>query len=645
MGKLHIILYSICICSITCLSSCYKKTDSEAEAKIMACKNVYNKALAAQHNGSLDEARQLYERCLEFDADDNSTSDSLQLIMSNAITQTLNIYQVEGKPKECIDWLVSLNKAKSHIIREKCRRNIAVSLAYAMSRTESVDSAAKVMDKALKIPLSQSTPDELFRDYSYATAVYFCVPQRKTDIEKYGHMALELIPKCKNKSGAIWVNAIMGLHYKRNGNIKDAVNLFRKCYDDANASADTLGMANASYLTADMMLYWDLAAYANDYANRAVKLIEESKSKLNPMVCSNILTCKAQVMLNLGREDSALLYTDKASNYTKNLPYNSGNSDIELIRGRVYAHNAATRDKGIEILSKVARLATPGIKARAYFSIAKAFFANGNDKEGGIALDSSLTLMSRYASPVLANSAYEYAFNHYVATGNDMMTLRIAREFNNMSIDKSNSSMLKQVAENVAEFKTEKQAEELRSERLKLDEQRRMLLLYSIVMAAFIVVISITFVIKRRYNKLQHRLAQQKLQNLTIQMESMAREQKILEEKLKEHNHDSTDKVKSMTPTTINIGKIQDKTCEQQFRNTFGQVYPEFMESLHKRVPDITRREEILAMLIAIGLDNNRIEEILCIAHNSVNMARYRLRLKMHLDRDANLEDEIASLM
>ena len=62
---------------------------------------------------------------------------------------------------------------------------------------------------------------------------------------------------------------------------------------------------------------------------------------------------------------------------------------------------------------------------------------------------------------------------------------------------------------------------------------------------------------------------------------------------------------------------------------------------LREKVPSITRREELLSMLIVLKQDNKEVAELLSIAPRSVLMLRHRFRQKIGMTTDESLENFI----
>ena len=69
--------------------------------------------------------------------------------------------------------------------------------------------------------------------------------------------------------------------------------------------------------------------------------------------------------------------------------------------------------------------------------------------------------------------------------------------------------------------------------------------------------------------------------------------------------------------------------------------YRLFLHHLREKVPTITRREELLSMLIVLKQDNKDIAELLSIAPRSVLMLRHRFRQKIGMASEYSLENFI----
>ena len=122
----------------------------------------------------------------------------------------------------------------------------------------------------------------------------------------------------------------------------------------------------------------------------------------------------------------------------------------------------------------------------------------------------------------------------------------------------------------------------------------------------------------------------QKLKQSKDQKEMRAQEIKnLLEEK------DKRQELEILTPSILLT------EGESKFRQCFELLYPLFLPRLREKVPSITRREELLSMLIVLKQDNKKIAELLAVAPRSVLMLRHRFRQKIGMTTALSLENFI----
>lgn len=101
----------------------------------------------------------------------------------------------------------------------------------------------------------------------------------------------------------------------------------------------------------------------------------------------------------------------------------------------------------------------------------------------------------------------------------------------------------------------------------------------------------------------------------------------------------SRQELETLTPSLL------QKKREPKFRQRFELLYPLFLPRLRERIPTITRREELLSMLIVLKRDNKEIAELLAIAPRSVLMLRHRFRQKIGIDTEHSLESFIEAFV
>ena len=104
-------------------------------------------------------------------------------------------------------------------------------------------------------------------------------------------------------------------------------------------------------------------------------------------------------------------------------------------------------------------------------------------------------------------------------------------------------------------------------------------------------------------------------------------------------DNDNRQELETITPYILKEGG------ETKFRQCFELLYPLFLPRLREKVPSITRREELLSMLIVLKQNNKEIAELLAIAPRSVLMLRHRFRQKIGMSTELSLEYFIEDLL
>ena len=77
----------------------------------------------------------------------------------------------------------------------------------------------------------------------------------------------------------------------------------------------------------------------------------------------------------------------------------------------------------------------------------------------------------------------------------------------------------------------------------------------------------------------------------------------------------------------------------EKFEIHFDQVHEDFLKKIRKKYPELTPKDLRLCAYLKMNLSSKEIAPILNISVRGVEISRYRLRKKMNLPRDANLND------
>lgn len=602
--------------------------------------NLFQEARTLQREGKFDEAIVTFKNYLSLPVNEDALTNQELILHTEALMQLMNTFQSKGEPEACISALQEVYNV-SPTLQKQCLRDFYSVMGYALSRTEKMQEAEETMMKALTLPLHQATPERYFRDYAYAAAVFYSNPNYQKEVIHWCEEALAQAELCKNTSGKQWVTAMLGSLYKRNGHLNKAVELFQQSKQEAQTRKDDLGVLNSLHTMIDLFLYWDIPEYANIYASEAIR-VEQNMTTENPMVSAQTYIDKGWALHQLGMADSVLFYTKQARKYCQSLPYNSGMVDVNLLEGTCLTEkNGNAIDLGIVELQQVTQQATAINRAKAYHQLAQTYLKAEKNDLAEVMLDSLYALLIQSNSPTYIQLDYQPILNHYLKNRNqkklEQYVVLMLQEQQALKAKKLKYNLV----ETIVDIQTEKKRQEIKMIRLEQTNQRLGLL---IVTALSVIIVSLIVIFifyqKKKYRN-QMKQADEKLTSLAEKLNQSNAEKEMRAQEIKEFlkEKDNRQELETLTPS------ILQTEGESKFRQCFEMLYPLFLPRLREKVPSITRREELLSMLIVLKQDNKRIAELLAIAPRSVLMLRHRFRQKIGMNTEYSLENFIDDTM
>lgn len=605
-----------------------------------ANENTFRQARTLQHDGKYNEAIDTYKSYLLQPIKEDEFNKRQLLTYTDALMQLMNTFQSKGEPEACVLTLQELFDA-SPILQKQCLRDYYSVMGYALSRTEKMREAEETTLKVFTFPLNHATPERYFRDYAYAAAVFYSNPDYQTEVIDWCREALQQAKLCKNTSGAQWVTAMLGSIYKRSGQLNKALDLFLQSKEEAQWRNDELGVLNSLHMIIDLFLYWDVPEYANLYATEAIRFEKKMTAK-NPTVSVQAYINKGRALLLLGESDSVTLYTEKARELCNALPYNSGMVDVDLLHGTYLTNKGGDSIYlGIQELQQVTQLGTPTNRAKAYHQLAQIYLKNGQNNVAETMLDSMYSLLNQNDSHIYIKLDYKPILNHYLRNNNlhkvEQYTVMMLQDQEALKEKRLNFNLV----EAITDLQTEQQRKELEIISLKKNNQRLWFLIYAILSVVIIFAVVTFLFYQKKQHKRQMKKAGDKLASLVQKLNKTNAEKEIISQEFEEIMNDKENRqeIETLTPS------ILQKNGESRFRQRFELLYPLFLTRLREKVPSITRREELLSMLIVLKQDNKEIADLLAIAPRSVLMLRHRFRQKIGMDAEKSLENFIEEIL
>ena len=602
----------------------------------LADDNLFQQARLLQRQGEYDQAVETYQTILTQQTDGSELNERETFVFTESLVQLMNIYQSKGEPEACISVLQELFDA-SPILQNLFSRDFYSVMGYALSRTEKMKEAEEATLKVFTLPLHHATPERYFRDYAYAAAVFYSNPAYQEEVVRWCEEALKQAVLCSNTSGKQWVTAMLGSVYKRNGHLNKALDLFLRSKNEAQDKNDDLGVLNSLHVLIDLFLYWDIPEYADLYASEAIR-VERGMKMRNPMVSTQTYIDKGRALLQLGKTDSIYFYASKAREFCHSLPYNSGMVDVNLLTG-IYltGMDGDSLNIGIHDLQNVTSQGTAANRAKAYHQLAQTYLRTGQNDLAEVMLENMYTLMGQNDSPVYIQIDYEPILNHYLKKNNRSKVEQYVRLMIHEQQRLKDKKLNFNLVDAIVDHQIEQKQQELEVAQLRQINQRLWLMICIIISLIVIFVIAVLFLRQRKQHKIFRQQADQQLASLVQELNQTNAEKEMIAREIDEmmSDKDNRQEIMSLTPS------ILYKNGESKFRQRFEVLYPLFLPRLRERVPSITRREELLAMLLVLKQDNKEIAELMAIAPRSVLMLRHRLRQKIGISTDNSLENYI----
>lgn len=603
--------------------------------------DIYIEAKRLQQKGDFDESIRGYREYLIQPFEEDRLDDHQLSIYTDALVQFMNSYQSKGEPATCVTALQELLEI-SPILQNQCLRDFYSVMGYALSRTEDMDKAEEIMLRALALPLHNATNARYFRDYAYAAAVFYSNPDYQKEVVNWCNEALEQAKSSNNTSGQQWVKSMLGSLYKRNGDLSAAMDLFQQSIEESRSNNDDLGVLNSLSSLVDLFIYWDIPEYANMYASEAVS-VERRMIQKNPMVSAQAYINKGRALHHLGQKDSISFYTEKARMLCELLPYNSGMVDVDLLRGMTLVDEGGdSLESGIQALDRVTAQGTPANQAKAYHHLAQAYLKLGNTAKVEYMLDNMYMILNQNPSSTnILHIDYKPILDHYFKKG-DMVKVR---QYVEMMLGEQDAfherSVNYNLVESIVDLQTGSRLQELKIMQLNQSNHRLWMLIIIVLSVISTAVVATLFWYQRKKYVKQIRKADDTLETLVNKLDRVHKEKEMIAQELKEFltDKDNRQELETLTPYVLR------DDGETKFRQHFELLYPLFLPRLRETIPSISRREELLSMLIVLKQDNKSIAELLSIETRSVLMLRHRFRHKIGMAAEVSLENFIENLL
>lgn len=529
----------------------------------------------------------------------------------------------------------------------------------AQNRMKQVDSIGHLF---LSLPPTDDPRRDARTWHVMAYSLEFCSIDTKAPMQLMEHA----VASCRKAEGKVGnegeIYGYMGYLYWKNGEPEKAITAIQEAIDWYTARPGTPGDGLIECYNDLSQVYATLELF--DKAIEANTLAVEASKKLDNWTLEEVYRLRAACFSNAGEKDSALFYIQEAIKATPKSAEKYFNLLLRINRLDYYYAAypdsiAGQLDECCRLLKDTAHI-DPFAQNYLYAYHGKALLRTpGHEQEGVEQLERSFRNFQTSHFPEGIISVGDELIRAYIRTG---MPDRISSIYSLYT--ETSDSLRHRARANVAiganvRYETGRKEQENLVLAAEVSLKQRTLIFTRLLVGLLFVILLVGGMYMRQRQRFLRQVSNARLsqisgllqtqQELKEKNESLQGMQEELrqsnealfeaKQELSRHNASLTQK-KAVSNLRMKIStEISNSDKEAEFRRSFTAFYPDYIPALHRLSPDITRTDELIAMLIILELSSDEIALTLGISKIGVNKARSRMRKRLGLAGDTKLED------
>ncbi|NME69684.1 tetratricopeptide repeat protein [Flammeovirga aprica] len=507
--------------------------------------------------------------------------------------------------------------------------------------------------------------------YQEAEALKFLQPDSAISLYQYA-----ISESIKTQDSVLWVKSLTSLSYlyAHNGSFGHAYDGYWSALSLANQLEDDLLRVHIYNGLGWLYSFYERNKLSNEYFDQAISILKQNKSIDRYILVDNYYA-KATIARKSGDIEQARAYLDTCILEKKNIiEVNQERNDNSFIEAEyVYLlYEDEEYNKALERLLPLDNFFTR--YQHSYLVIFHYFIGNVYKKKGQLKESEKY-----YHSALQAGTQHKSHSDLLPIINNELSKVKLqmgktkeayeyllkSKQLNEKQYG-SRSNTNKKFLEIKDQYRKEQehQQEVLREQELeRLKQESKINYLRNIIF--YITITALVLVVFFVYRNLRNKYKADK--KFFIEKQKMEEEKikEVLEIKNKEltasvlqiiqHEETLADIKKELTelkkdPDANQINKLSKKinlntnNNWKEFEARFVEVNGNFYKELHEKFPKLTQGDQKICALIKLNFDSKGMAKLLGISTESVHTTRYRLRKKLGLSRQDNLEEFISNI-
>lgn len=667
----HTLLYIYCFFLCVALTGCHKSSQpidrsdirewlsQDADSCLWYYTGHYTTLLKEKR---YREMEQLYASVLRAMPEHPKGGKNMNYLMGWVLTYYYNalMYQDKADGSEFLtdSLLNSRHPYYTQVLRPELLAH-SCKFYLAQNRMKQVDSIGHLF---LSLPPTDDPRRDARTWHVMAYSLEFCSIDTKVPMQLMEHA----VASCRKAEGKVGnegeIYDYMGYLYWKNGEPEKAITAIQEAIDWYTARPGTPGDELIECYNDLSQVYATLELF--DKAIEANTLAVEASKKLDNWTLEEVYRLRAACFSNAGEKDSALFYIQEAIKATPKSAEKYFNLLLRINRLDYYYAAypdsiAGQLDECCRLLKDTAHI-DPFAQNYLYAYHGKALLRTpGHEQEGVEQLERSFRNFQTSHFPEGIISVGDELIRAYIRTG---MPDRISSIYSLYT--ETSDSLRHRARANVAiganvRYETGRKEQENLVLAAEVSLKQRTLIFTRLLVGLLFVILLVGGMYMRQRQRFLRQVSNARLsqisgllqtqQELKEKNESLQGMQEELrqsnealfeaKQELSRHNASLTQK-KAVSNLRMKIStEIFNSDKEAEFRRSFTAFYPDYIPALHRLSPDITRTDELIAMLIILELSSDEIALTLGISKIGVNKARSRMRKRLGLAGDTKLED------
>ena len=382
---------------------------------------------------------------------------------------------------------------------------------------------------------------------------------------------------------------------------------------------------------------------------------------------SNMMT-KAYIMTTIGEVDEALKSMDKALHYCE-----KENDAYELVSVYVGYGNilseAGRHKRSLDFhrkaYSSVKDLESPQFLALVTLNMTTQFLELGAYDSAAIYADRGLLLSREIDNPVYSMDFYEMKADILYNRGDNKAAYDYLRKYIASYTEMINTENISTIENMESLHKLQLKDKDIllkdkEIKLLKIDREVGSLKIYALAGCVFFLLIFFILVYRSQKKKREQerRLEEAKIQLTQSELERMNLKEQQLIAELEYKNAELKNLAQNIVQTSDLLDNLRNElksggttksnkliqlisvgmhTNKEEFEQKVDHIHSLFYKNIKDQFPDLRENDLRLLSLIRANMSSKDIAILLSINPKSVDMARYRLRKKMNLEKEVNL--------